>query len=134
MKKLISLAALFILSVVFSTLSAQTFKGTMTVNDYVRENSEVKVIIKGEKANVTIYKTKFSRMMPITVDVNIDNLKATKKDGKIYITGKGIVPTSKGKKYEKYTVKTFNGVIDNKTFKVNTAFNDKKVTYLGKQK
>jgi|GEM_PF-3465171 len=131
MKKIFSI--LFVLSV-FCLAQAQTFIGSMTVGTYKRENVEVKLIAKNNTATLFLYDVKFSRFMPVKVDVSIANLKLIKQNNKTTISGNNITSTVKGKGYDKYKVTDFSGTVTKEGLVFSTFMGDKKVNYKGKLK
>lgn len=124
---------IFILLLIsFLPLFAQKYVGTMKVGSYTRTNVVVEVINNGQSISGTIYKVKFSRFMPVTVDVDIKGLRSTKgKNGQIFVSGNNIIPEVKGKQYEKYIVTKFNGVISGDNIKFTTDFGNKSMSYIG---
>lgn len=131
MKKIFSI--LFVLSV-FCLAQAQTFIGTMTVGTYKREKVEARLTAKNNTATLFLYDVKFSRFMPVKVDVSIANLKLIKQNNKTTISGNNIIPAVKGKGYDKYKVTDFSGTVTKEGLVFSTFMGDKKVTYKGKLK
>lgn len=110
--------------------SAQTYIGTMTVDGYTRENVKV-TLKKTEKEGVvlTMYKVKFARMMLVKIDFDIPQLKL--EGGRL--TADGVVPVSKGKRYEKYTIHRLSGIADSKEISFNCRMGDKPFSFKGKR-
>lgn len=109
---------------------AQTYIGTMTVDGYTREN--VKVILKKTEKEglvLTMYKVKFARMMPVKIDFDIPQLKLEGSR----LTADGVVPVSKGKRYEKYTIHRLSGTVDGKEISFNCLMGDKPFSFKGKR-
>ena len=131
MKKIFSI--LFVLST-FCFAEAQTFIGTMTIGTYKREKVEARLTTKNNTATLFLYDVKFSRFMPVKVDVNIANLKLNKQNNKTTISGNNITPTVKGKGYDKYKVTDFSGTVTKEGLVFSTFMGDKKVYYKGKLK
>ena len=129
MKKIFSI--LFVLSVF---CLAQTFIGTMTVETYKREKVEVKLIAKNNTATLFLYDVKFSRFMPVKVDVAISNLKLNKQNNRTTISGNNIIPTVKGKGYNKYKITNFSGNVNKESLTFSTMMGNKRVSYNGKIK
>jgi len=111
---------------------AQTFIGTMTVDSYTRKNVTVNLQCSSfsETCSMTLYDVKFSWLMPVTVDVIINPV--TKKNGQI--TGNNIVPTSNGKRYEKYIVRQLKGTVSNTKLQFSCQMGGKQLTYEGMKK
>jgi hypothetical protein len=110
---------------------AQTYVGTMTVDGYKRE--EVKVTLrKTEKEGIvlTMYRVKFARMMPVKIDFDIPQMKL--EEGRL--TADGVVPVSKGKRYEKYTIHRLEGKADSKGLAFSCMMGDKPFSFTGKRK
>ena len=122
----------FLLSAVTVCGQTNRYKGTMTVGNYVRENTVVEVRENGNRAEGTIFQAKFSRLMPVTVDVNVGPVQRRSANGVVTLTGKRIIPTVKGEPYEKYLMKSFDGVIENGQFEFSTFFGDKPMHFKGK--
>ena len=109
---------------------AQTYVGTMTVDGYTRENVKV-TLKKTEKEGLvlTMYKVKFARMMPVKIDFDIPQLKLEGSQ----LTADGVVPVSKGKRYEKYTIHRLSGTADSKEISFNCLMGDKTFSFKGKR-
>lgn len=122
MKKIFSI--LFVLSV-FCLAQAQTFIGSMTVGTYKREKVEARLTAKNNTATLFLYDVKFSRFMPVKVDVSIANLKLIKQNNKTTISGNNITPTVKGKGYDKYKVTDFSGSVTKEGLVFSTFMGDK---------
>jgi len=111
--------------------SSQTYIGTLTVGNYTQENVEVK-LTKAPNGSVTatLYHVKFARMMPVRLDVSIPSLtySGTQLQGDI------IIPTAKGKKYEKYLVRKLAGTVDVQRIAFGCHMGKKMLTYEGTRK
>ena len=120
----------FILMAISLATSAQTYVGTMTVDGYTRENVKV-TLKKSEKEGIvlTMYKVKFARMMPVKIDFDIPQMKLEGSR----LTADGAVPVSKGKRYEKYTIRRLNGTADDKAIAFTCMMGDKPFTFKGKR-
>lgn len=101
---------------------AQTYVGTMTVGDYTRK--EVRVDL--NKNNLLMHDVKFARMMPVKLDITIANLQRSAQK----ISGNNIVPTAKGKEYEKYTVRNLHGTATD-TLRFECQMGKKQLRYTG---
>lgn len=109
---------------------AQTYVGTMTVDGYTRK--EVKVTLKkSEKEGIvlTMYRVKFARMMPVKIDFDIPQMKLEGSR----LTADGVVPVSKGKRYEKYTIHRLDGKVDSKEISFSCTMGDKPFSFKGKR-
>ncbi len=120
----------FILMAISLATSAQTYVGTMTVDGYTRENVMV-TLKKLEKEGIvlTMYKVKFARMMPVKIDFDIPQMKLEGSR----LTADGAVPVSKGKRYEKYTIRRLNGTADDKAIAFTCMMGDKPFAFKGKR-
>lgn len=112
-------------------LMGQTYIGTMKVEDYTRENVEVK-LARGQNGSVvmTMYKVKFSRLMPVKIDVEIPSLSLK---GTV-LQGNDIIPTSSGKKYEKYTIYNLNGAASSSQLDFTCLMGTKHIAFKGRRK
>ena len=68
--------------------------------------------------------------MPVTLDVTLSPV--AKKSGQL--TGNNIVPTNKGKRYEKYIVRQLKGTVSNTKLQFSCQMGSKRLTYEGKKK
>ena len=110
-----------------------TYKGVMQVNNITRQDIIVKTVEKENKISGTIYKMRVVKHLDLTVDVSIEALNLTQKDGKKYINGKNTVPTVNNKRIDKIKVKQFDGVIINDELQFTLTFADKTMHYKGKR-
>jgi hypothetical protein len=99
------------LTLLFLTLAAtaQSYVGTMEIDGYTRNNVDIR-LARTQQGTIVLYmyNVKFARLMPVKVDMETPGL--TLADGRLQ--GNGIVPTTKGKPYEKYRITRFNGTAD----------------------
>lgn len=130
----------------FATLSAQTYVGTMTLDGYVQKNVVAELTVEGSLATLEMKQVKFSRFMPVKVDVTLDSIRvvssvdaetgATSKaeaSSEIRLQGEGIKPLSKGKRFDKFIVTQGRGTAG-KTCNFSCLMGDKKVTFKGVRK
>lgn len=106
------------------------YVGTMTVDGYTRK--EVKVTLKkSEKEGIvlTMYRVKFARMMPVKIDFDIPQMKIEGSR----LTADGVVPVSKGKRYEKYTIHHLDGKADSKEISFSCTMGDKPFSFKGRR-
>ena len=98
---------IMLLPVLFAfTLHGQTYVGTMTIGNYTQHQVKVDLATAADgTATLTLHGVKFARMMPVKLDVTIAPVAS--KDGTL--RADGVVPTAKGKRYEKYTVRRLQG-------------------------
>lgn len=120
-------------------LSAQTYVGTMTFGSYTQKNVVARLTVKDGEATLLMERVKFSRFMPVKVDVMFDAIKVgypVDADGNrlttapLTLTGEGIVPLSNGKRYEKYVVRQGRGTAGQRC-DFSCMMGDKKVSYKG---
>lgn len=108
--------------------TAQTYIGTMTVDGYKRENVKV-MLKKTDKDGVVLsmYDVKFARMMPVKIDFDIPQMKMSGSR----LTADGVVPVSKGKRYEKYAIHRLDGTADSKELSFSCTMGDKPFSFKG---
>ena len=124
----------FMIVTAFAAFAQTTkYKGTMTVGDYTRKNVVIQVRENGKKADGTIFRAKFARLMPVKVDADIRGLNRTVQGDKTFLSGNNLIPPVKNQPKEKYAVTKFNGVMENDELRITTYFGQKKVTYNGKK-
>ena len=130
MKNLKILILLSLMALGFNA-EAQTYVGTMMVDGYKRENVKV-TLKKTEKEGIvlTMYRVKFARLMPVKIDFDIPRLKL--EGGRL--TADGVVPVSDGKRYEKYTIRNFDGTADSKQISFSCKMGDKPFSFTGQRK
>ena len=108
--------------------TAQSYIGTMEIDGYTRKNVDVR-LARTQQGTIVLYmyNVKFARLMPVKVDMEIPGL--TLADGRLQ--GNGIVPTSKGKPYDKYRVTRFNGTADTEKNTFSCFLGDKQMKFSG---
>ena len=108
--------------------TAQSYIGTMEIDGYTRKNVDVR-LARTQQGTIVLYmyNVKFARLMPVKVDMEIPGL--TLADGRLQ--GNGIVPTSKGKPYDKYRVTRFDGTADTEKITFSCFLGDKQMKYSG---
>ena len=118
------------LTLLFLTLAAtaQSYVGTMEIDGYTRKNVDIR-LARTQQGTIVLYmyNVKFARLMPVKVDMEIPGL--TLADGRLQ--GNGIVPTSKGKPYEKYRITRFNGTADTEKIAFTCLIGDKQMKFSG---
>lgn len=128
MKRILFLALLMMFGL---AASAQTFVGTLKVDDYTRKDVAVKVTTQGDTATVTMYRVKFARLMPVKVNMTIPDIRITTTQQRTLLGCTNIVPVSDGKKYPDYVVRAFKGALTQSVFSFSCTMGDSKVTYSG---
>ncbi len=115
-----------------SDIDAQTYIGTMTVDDYTRKNVSVQIQPSSgpDKVSLILYDVKFAWLMPVTLNVKIDPI--TKKGN--HLAADGIIPTNKEKRYNKYIIRQLEGCIENNSIRFLCQMGKKKLTYNGIKK
>lgn len=80
---------------------ATDYYGTLTMNpnttkEYSLENIRVTLLPDNEnnKATLVLHRVKFSRMMPVRVNVRIPDVTTSFSNGKLALSGNGIVPVN----------------------------------------
>ncbi len=125
--RLTTLLALLLLA---PLAAAQTYVGTMQVNDYTRKDVEVRLGASPQGQTVLqMLNVKFARMMPVKVDVDIPGVSL----GNGRLAGDNIVPTSKGKPYEKYLVTRLDGSADSEKITFRCLMGDKQIKFSGRR-
>lgn len=129
MKRL--LLTIFFVTCLFC-LHAQTFTGTMKVDNFTRNDvtAYLQALDCQNTMSITLYSVKFAWLMPVTIDVTIEPIM---KDGKSLTTDQ-VVPTNKGKRYEKYLIQHFVGNIENNSLHFSCQMGKKHLTYNGTKK
>jgi hypothetical protein len=110
--------------------ASQNYVGTMEIDGYTRKDVDVR-LARTQQGTVVLYmyNVKFARMMPVKVDMEIPGL--TLAEGRL--RGNGIIPTSKGKPYEKYRVGRFDGSADGEKIVFTCFLGDKQMKYTGRR-
>lgn len=108
--------------------AAQNYIGTMEIDGYTRKNVDIR-LARTQQGTIVLYmyNVKFARLMPVKVDMEIPGL--TLADGRLQ--GNDIVPTSKGKPYDKYRVTRFNGTADTEKITFSCFLGDKQMKFSG---
>jgi len=126
---------LFILMAFGLAVGAQTYIGTMEVDGYKREDVKVTLRVgtnqqSPNEAELTMYRVKFSWLMPVKIDFDIPQMKL--ENGRL--TADGVVPVSDGKRYEKYTIHHLSGAVSNQKLIFQCRMGDKPFSFSGKRK
>ena len=112
--------------------SAQTFVGTLTTNGYEKSDVTVKITKKTQcQATLSMYNAKFSRWMPVKVDLDITPVNF---DDNKRLSANNIIPTSDGKKYENRIVRQLTGAVTGNSLTFKCLMGDKNVSFSGKSK
>ena len=127
MKKLIVLLnLLFCLS-----LSATEYVGTLRMaSGYTL--SDVRVSL-DEQGNLTLYRVKFSRMMPVRVDVVLPNLTLREDSTTTVILGDNIIPTMNGKPKPERIATQLQGHADGSSIEFHCLLGGKGMQFQGKK-
>lgn len=130
-KRLLLLTPIIVFLSVISA-KAQDFVGTMNIDNYTRKavTVQIKPSYHQDKVSITMYDVKFAWMMPVTIDMKIDSVS---KNGNS-LAGDNIIPTTKGKKYEKYTIRNLKGNIDNDSLTFRCQMGRKQLKFNGEIK
>ncbi|MBR0072761.1 MAG: hypothetical protein IJP95_02895 [Bacteroidales bacterium] len=111
---------------------AQSFVGTLTTNGYEKNDVTVKITqINAQQATLSMFNAKFSRWMPVKVDLDITpvNYDTNKK-----LSANNIIPTSDGKKYENRIVRQLKGSVNGNTLTFKCLMGEKNVSFSGRAK
>ena len=120
--------ALLLLGLLLSvSVCAAEYVGTMQMeNGYTLDDVRVSI---DEKGNLTMYRVKFARLMPLRVDVVIPNVKLSDEN----INGDNIVPTVNNKPYPDKIVTKLKGTVSLNSISFNCLFGGKWMQYNGKK-
>lgn len=111
--------------------TAQSYVGTMEVNGYTRKEVVVQ-LAKNQQGELVLkmFNVKFARLMPVKVDVDIPGITLNGSR----LQGNNIIPSSKGKPYERYRVTKLDGKADSQQISFTCMMGDKPVKFSGKRK
>ena len=111
--------------------TAQSYVGTMEVNGYTRKEVVVQ-LAKTQQGELVLkmFNVKFARLMPVKVDVDIPGITLNGS----CLQGNNIIPSSKGKPYERYRVTKLDGKADSQQISFTCMMGDKPVKFSGKRK
>lgn len=111
--------------------TAQSYVGTMEVNGYTRKEVVVQ-FAKTQQGELVLkmFNVKFARLMPVKVDVDIPGITLNGSR----LQGNNIIPSSKGKPYERYRVTKLDGKADSQQISFTCMMGDKPVKFSGKRK
>ena len=111
-------------------LRAQEYTGTMTYGSYRQDNVRAVLHTSGNKATLTLYHIKFSRMMPINIDATLSDITVSGDS----LMARRIVPTAGGKPYPKFAVTDLRGRLTPQQASGYATMNGKRFTFTGKRK
>lgn len=111
--------------------TAQSYVGTMEVNGYTLKEVVVQ-LAKTQQGELVLkmFNVKFARLMPVKVDVDIPGITLNGSR----LQGNNIIPSSKGKPYERYRVTKLDGKADSQQISFTCMMGDKPVKFSGKRK
>lgn len=112
------------------------FTGTMVVrpeSPFVIENMQVTVDEANSHGETTIHlhKVKFSKMMPVRLNIDIPHVKVTRNGSIQSFQGNDIVPQKGGKPYHSRIVKNLTGTLDRNRLKLALTIGDAPIRYDG---
>jgi len=127
MKKLIVLLnTLFCLS-----LSATEYVGTLQMASGYTQN-DVRVSLDGQ-GNLTLYRVKFARMMPVRVDVVLPNVTLRQDSTTTVLSGEGIIPTVNSKPKPERIATQLQGEADDRSMEFHCLLGGKGMKFKGKK-
>ena len=127
-KKIIQTLTMALMAMV---ATAQSYVGTMEVNGYTRKEVVVQLAkTKQGELVLKMFNVKFARLMPVKVDVDIPGITLNGSR----LQGNNIIPSSKGKPYERYRVTKLDGKADSQQISFTCMMGDKPVKFSGKRK
>ena len=117
---------------------SQTYIGTMSLGGFVQKNVVAELTISGKEAVLIMRQVRFSRFMPVKIDVTIDGIKvvsdaSSNKEGITTLTAEGTLPLSGGKRFDKYVISKGRGTAG-QDVDFSCMMGDKRVTYKGSLK
>lgn len=118
---------------------SRCYKGVLAVdqNDgtmFYKEDVEVDYELRDGKLNFVMYKVKFAKGMPITLDMVVEGVDYTEApDGRLILSGDGLVPYALGGPFEKYTITELNGDITDSSMSLEFMCGEYPVTYDGER-
>ena len=129
------LLLLIICSLTTSFVAAQSMRygGDLDIDGYTRKNVIVEIQESDGDAVCFIYKVKFSRFMPVTVDMELGGLHKSDAGAKKTLSGTKLIPKVKGKPYTKRIVKTFRATINGNQLDLDMSIGEKHCTYHGER-
>jgi len=110
------------------SLSATEYVGTLQLASGFRLD-DVRVNL-DEQGNLTLYRVKFARLMPIRVDVLIPQV--TRENERL--SGEDIIPSVDGKPYPERIVTGLHGTADPQSLDFHCLIGEKEMHYSGKLK
>ena len=101
---------------------------------FEKSGVEVDYELKDGLLNFVMYKVKFAKAMPITLDMVVEGADYTEAlDGTLTLSGDGLVPYAMGGPFEKYTITQLEGEITDKTMSLSFMCGEYPVTYTGER-
>jgi hypothetical protein len=108
------------------------YKGRMTVGTrFTQEDVRVTVDAKG---NMTLWRVRFARLMPVKIDVTVPGVHVTETPSEATLKGQNIVPQTDGKAYPSRTVTDLHGTIRKRQLQVMMQFGDKSLQFSGEKR
>ena len=111
--------------------SAADYKGQMIVGEGKYRMDEVRVSLSSE-GTLTLYDVKFSRFMPVRVDVVIPDVRLTSASAGVELGGDGMIPTVNGKPHPSRIATQMKGLATKQTLRFNVLFGGKHLSFSGK--
>ena len=122
MKNLSLITALFLCL----TVSAAEYVGSMRMaSGYTLEDVRVSI---DEQGNLTLYRVKFARMMPVRLDVTIPQLSCDNE----HITGDSIIPLISDKPKPDRIITNLHGTADKQSLDCTCLIGGNEMHYTGK--
>ena len=112
-------------------LRGQQYVGTLTIGNYTQRGVEVSLATpRADTTALTLFDVKFSRMMPVRLDVVIPSL--TLREGRL--SADRTVPASGKKRYEKFLVQRLRGQADAERLSFSCQMGKKMLSFSGARK
>ena len=108
--------------------SATEYAGKMVVGDGTYAMEKVRVSLSPE-GTLTLYDVKFSRFMPVRVDVVIPNVNLTSVQAGFELGGEGMIPTVNGKPHPSRIATQMKGMATKQTLRFDVFFGGKHLSF-----
>lgn len=131
----------FILSILLCVFVASVpfgnYKGDLVVrpsSPYTMKDVKVRVVPNSarDKATIYLYQIKFSRLMPVKLDITLPNVSMTQSGNKYLIKGENIVPLKGGKPYPSRMVSFVKATLDEGNLDLNMCIGSAPIRFVGK--
>lgn len=134
-----SLLLYVVFFVATALLPGGDYWGTLVVHPdspYARKNVHVRVHPNKahDKATITLYDIKFSRFMPVKLDIIIPDVKMSQRGNTYILSGSDIVPLKGGEPYPSRKVSEIEGTLTQGTLNMSLTIGSAPIRYSGAAK